>query len=86
MFIFQLDNEDTATEVPMLFDPSTKLFWDMIKLECILLGTCTILGLLWSFFLISRKRKSKVISTEGKFYVILDSRRFHSDTNLNQKG
>ena len=58
--------DDTASKIVMLFDPSTALFKEMLKYEGILLGVCTFLGILYSTFLIARRRKAKIMSSSGK--------------------
>jgi len=59
----KLNIPNTATVVPMLFDPSTELFREMLKVEGILLAVCTVLGILYSAFKTARKRKPKIMSS-----------------------
>lgn len=49
----------------MLFDPSTGLFQEMLKAEGILLAISSVLGILYSTFLLAKRRKAKIMSKSG---------------------
>eukprot|EP00795_Rhopilema_esculentum_P012024 gene12024-2609_t len=58
----ELEIDNTPQEVPMLFDPSTDIFKQMLQTEGILLGVCTLAGLIYTFIQFVKKRKAKIMS------------------------
>ena len=73
--IFPIQNaqSDETQEIPLLFDPSTEIFWEMIYGECIMILIFSILGIGCSFYR-SKRKKNKILSNAGNEISYLNSR------------